>query len=116
MSPAAPDGFSLHPEAARELTRLWEALADRDPAAAGRVRAEILEAIRAAVPHPHLGHRRPDLTSRPLRFLVVRDYLIASAPDTRPLVVLAVLHGRRNPRTLAAILGGRQEPRSPGGP
>jgi plasmid stabilization system protein ParE len=115
MSAAASDGFTLHPEAARDLTQLWEYLANINPAAAGRVRAEILEAIRAAVPYPHRGHRRPDLTSRPLRFLVVRDYLIAYAPDTRPLVVLAVLHGRRNPRTLAAILGGRQEPRSTGG-
>jgi plasmid stabilization system protein ParE len=115
MSPAAPGGFTLHPEAARELTQLWEYLADRNVEAAGRVRAEILEAIRAVVPYPHSGHRRPDLTARPLRFLVVRDYLIAYAPDTRPLVVLAVLHGRRNPRTLAAILSGRQEPRSTGG-
>jgi plasmid stabilization system protein ParE len=112
MNSAASDGFTLHPEAARELIQLWEYLANINLAAAGRVRAEIVEAIRAVVPHPHRGHRRPDLTSRPLRFLVVRDYLIAYAPDTRPLVVLAVLHGRRNPRTLAAILGGRQEPRS----
>ena len=115
MSTAASDGFTLHPEAARELTQLWEDLAEINLAAAGRVRAEILAAIRAVVPHPHRGHRRPDLTSRPLRFLVVRDSLIADAPDTRPVVVLAVLHGRRNPRTLTAILGGRQAPRSMGG-
>ena len=69
MSPAASDGFTLHPEAARELTQLWEYLANINLAAAGRVRAEILEAIRAMVPHPHRGHRRPDLTARPLRFL-----------------------------------------------
>jgi plasmid stabilization system protein ParE len=38
----------------------------------------------------------------------VRDYLIAYAPDEKPIVVLAVLHGRRSPRVMAAILRERQ--------
>lgn len=57
----------------------------------------------------HIGHRRPDLTSKPLRFIRVRDYLVAYAPDEDPLWVLAVIHGRRNPRVMAAILRGREE-------
>jgi plasmid stabilization system protein ParE len=28
----------------------------------------------------------------------VRNYIIAYAPDEKPIVVLAVLHGRRSPR------------------
>jgi hypothetical protein len=45
-----------------------------------------------------------------LRFHVVRDqYLIAYAPDEIPLWVVAVLHGRRNPRVMAAILRRREE-------
>jgi plasmid stabilization system protein ParE len=70
--------------------------------------AEIFEAIRGLVPFPNQGHQRPDLTSRPLRFTLVRDYLIAYAPDEKPLWVIAVMHGRRNPRILAAILKGRE--------
>jgi len=70
--------------------------------------AEILSAIRALVPFPGRGHRRPDLTSRPLRFILVRDYLIAYAHDEKPLWVIAVMHGRRNPRVMAAILRGRE--------
>jgi len=42
---------------------------------ADRMIAEILSAIRALVPFPAQGHRRPDLTSRPLRFIVVREYI-----------------------------------------
>ena len=56
------------------------------------------------VPFPHSGHGRPDLTAAPLRFLIVREYLIAYAPDEKPLWVIAVMHGRRNPRVMAAIL------------
>jgi plasmid stabilization system protein ParE len=55
-----------------------------------------------------VGHKRPDLTSRPLRFTVVREYLIAYAPDEKPLWIVAVMHGRRNPRVMAAILRGRE--------
>jgi len=58
---------------------------------------EILAAIRALVPFPNVGHNRPDLTSRPLRFISVREYLIAYAPDEKPLWVVAVMHGRRSP-------------------
>jgi len=70
--------------------------------------AEILSAIRALVPFPNQGHKRPDLTARPLRFILVHEYLIAYAPDERPLWVVAVMHGRRNPRVMAAILRGRE--------
>ena len=100
--------FVLHPLAAQDITDIWEFLAEENPQAARRVREDIRAAIRALVPFPHQGHRRPDLTSRPLRFTTVRDYLIAYAPDEHPLLVLAVLHGRRNPRVMAAILRARE--------
>jgi len=58
---------------------------------------------------PHQGQRRTDLTSRPLRFWRVYDYLIAYAPDERPLWVVAVMHGHRSPRVMAAILRGRED-------
>jgi plasmid stabilization system protein ParE len=54
------------------------------------------------------GFRRPNLTSLPLRFVTVRDYLIAYAPEKKPLWVIAVFHGRRNPRVIAAILRSRE--------
>jgi plasmid stabilization system protein ParE len=101
-------GFDLHPGAAQDITEIWEFIADDSPLAARRMREEILEAIVKLVAFPHQGHRRPDLTTRPLRFQLVRDYLIAYAPDEKPLLVIAVLHGRRNPRTMAAILDQRQ--------
>jgi len=73
------------------------------------VREEILDTIRKLVALPHQGHKRPDLTSLPLRFVTVRDYLIAYAPDGKPILVVAVIHGRRNPRILSATLRGRSQ-------
>src|SRR5258708_4500100 len=102
-----PVGFALHPEAAQDISDIWEYIAADSFQAAGRVREEILDAIRALVTFRHQGHRRPDLTSRPLRFQSVRDFLIVYAPEENPLLVIAVLHGRRNPRVMAAALRGR---------
>ena len=98
----------LHPEAGRDITEIWEYIASDNPQAARRVREDILEAIRKLAPFPHAGHRRTDLTNRPLRFIRVRDYLIAYAPDEKPLWVIAVMHGHRSPRVMAAILRGRE--------
>ncbi len=61
------------------------------------------------VSFPEQGFRRPNLTNRPLRFIVVRDYPIAYAPARKPLWVVAVMHGKRSPRTMAAILRGREK-------
>lgn len=103
----ADQGFELHPDAAADITTIWEHIAEDNVFAARRVREDILDAIRKLVSFPHQGHQRRDLTARPLRFKVVRSYLIVYAPDEQPLLVLAVLHGRRNPRVMAAMLRGR---------
>jgi plasmid stabilization system protein ParE len=101
-------GYDFHPEARLDLTEIWEFIRADNLDAADRMIAEILSAIRGLVPFPHQGHRRIDLTSRPLRFIRVREYLVAYAPDENPLWVVAVMHGHRSPRVMAAILRGRE--------
>ena len=100
-------GFVLHPQAYADLDEIWEYIAADSLDAADRVREEIYEAIQSLVPFPYIGHSRPDLTSKPLRFQSVREYVIAYAPDEHPIAVVAVLHGRRSPRVIAAILRSR---------
>ena len=100
--------FAFHPLAAEDVKGIWEYIARKSPLAARRVREEILRAIRNLVDLPRQGFQRPDLTSRPIRFVLVRQYLIAYAPETKPLWVIAVFHGRRNPRVIAAMLRGRE--------
>ncbi|MGA2986321.1 MAG: type II toxin-antitoxin system RelE/ParE family toxin [Terriglobia bacterium] len=101
-------GHALHPEAYADLDDIRGYIAQDNPDAADRVITEIFDAIRGLVPFPDQGHRRPDLTSRPLRFTLGREYLIAYAPEEKPLWVVAVMHGRRSPRLMAAILRGRK--------
>jgi plasmid stabilization system protein ParE len=100
--------YDFHPEALADLDETWEHIRADSLDAADRMITDILSALDGRVPFPHQGHRRPDLTSRPLRFTVVREFLIAYAPDEKPLWVVAVMHGRRSPRLLAAILKKRE--------
>jgi toxin ParE1/3/4 len=102
-------GYGLHPEAEIDLDDIWEFIAADDPEAADKLADDILDAIDALVAYPHQGYRRPNLTSRPLRFKLVREYVIAYAPEKKPLWVVAVFHGRRSPRVIAAILRGREQ-------
>jgi len=101
-------GFVLHPDAFTDLEEIWNYIAADNLDAADRVIGEIQEAIRALIPFPQMGHLRPDLTSRPIRFHPVRSFLIAYAPEEEPLLVLAVLHARRSPRVIAAFLRARE--------
>jgi len=100
--------YDLHPQARLDLDEIWEFIRGDNLDAADKVIADILASLDALATFPRQGHKRPDLTSRPLRFILVHDYLIAYAPEEKPLWVVAVMHGRRSPRLMAAILRGRE--------
>ncbi|MBL8232057.1 MAG: type II toxin-antitoxin system RelE/ParE family toxin [Bryobacterales bacterium] len=102
-------GYSLHPEAYADIDQICDYIAFDSLDAPDRVRKELFATFDLLVPFPNRGHRRPDLSSRPLRFIVVRDYLIAYAPEERAIWVIAVMHGRLDPRVMAAILRGRED-------
>ena len=102
-------GYILHPGAYTDLDEIWEFIAQDNLDAADRVRDEIYEAIRALGSAPtRLQAARSYLPAPAVP--TVRNYLIAYAPDERPLLVVAVLHGRRSPRAMAAILRRREGP------
>src|SRR5712691_2291216 len=95
-------GFDLHPEAAQDIADIG----NRSPPIVRKRQSAF--AKKSWTRFAAFPHQAPDLSNRPLRFKVVRDYLIAYAPDERPLWVIAVMHGRHSPRVMAAILRGRE--------
>jgi plasmid stabilization system protein ParE len=99
--------YSFHPDASLDLNDIWEFIAQDSVAAADRVLDDIESAINMLVSNPHAGHLRPDLSSRTLRFWLVRSYLIAYSAEN-PLLVIGILHGRRSPKIIAAILRDRK--------
>ena len=100
-------GYDFHPEAVVDLDEIWEFIREDNLDAADKVISDILASIDALTTFPNQGHKRPDLTSHPLRFVLAHDYVIAYAPGEKPLWVVAVIRGRRS-RLMAAILKGER--------
>jgi plasmid stabilization system protein ParE len=89
----------ISPTALRDIDSIWQYIARDSEHYADRVQEAIFKAIATAARTPALGHRRPELSERPIRFLAVKryeTYSIAYAEDSDPLRILRVLHGARD--------------------
>lgn len=80
--------YDFHPEVRRDLDEICDFIGADNHEAADRLISEIVDAVDALVPFPRAGRKRPDLTGRPLRFIVARGYLIAYAPEENPFGLL----------------------------
>jgi plasmid stabilization system protein ParE len=98
--------YILAPQAAQDLVDIWRYIKDQSSLAmADRVEAVIRDKIGFLSANAHAGHWRRDLTQERVRFFPVYSYLIVYRPDTKPLQVVTILHGRRDVET---ILSGRR--------
>jgi plasmid stabilization system protein ParE len=91
--------FLLTPQATEDLDAIWWFIAPDNREAADRVETEIITACRRLAKRPLIGTKRLDITPLPVRFWTITkypNYVIVYRPDTRPLQVVAVLHGKRD--------------------
>ncbi len=97
--------YVLAPQAALDLFEIWQYIKEQTSLAiANRVESAIREKICFLVETPGAGHSRKDLTDEQARFFPVYSYLIVFRPETKPLQIVSILHGRRD---VAQILKGR---------
>ena len=90
-------GFVLSPDAEEDIWLLWQyLLLEAGLAVAHQVESTIFEKIELLARMPGAGHSRRDLTDEPVKFFAAYSYLIVYRPETKPLQVVAVLHGRRD--------------------
>ena len=64
--------------------------------AADRVLEDLYRTFGRLATTPGMGHKREDLTRRDVRFWPIYSYLVIYRPSSRPLLVVAVLHGNRD--------------------
>ena len=91
--------FQFTPQATEDLDAIWWFIAGGNRDAAARVEIEILGTCRRLAKHPLMGTRRRDITPLPVRFWTVAkfpNYVIVYRPETVPLQIVAVLHGKRD--------------------
>ncbi len=97
--------YLLAPEAATDLVQIWRYIKKQSSAEmADRVESVILAKVAFLSENPGAGHWRRNLTNQPVKFFPVYSYLIVYRPDTKPLQVVSILHGRRD---VEQILRGR---------
>jgi plasmid stabilization system protein ParE len=91
--------FEFTPQATDDLDAIWWFIAKDNLDAAHRVETEIVASCRRLARYPLMGSRREDITPLPVRFWTVAkfpNYVIVYRPETVPLQVVAVLHGKRD--------------------
>ncbi|HEX5433034.1 MAG TPA: type II toxin-antitoxin system RelE/ParE family toxin [Candidatus Angelobacter sp.] len=89
--------YVLAPEAVSDLVEIWRYIKKKSNATvADRVESVIRERIAFLAQNPGAGHWRMNLTDKPVKFFPVYFYLIVYRPDTLPLQVVSLIHGRRD--------------------
>ena len=93
--------YILAPEACRISRNSGTILPTENLDAADRVIDTLFAAFERLAAMPGLGHRREDLTDRPLRFWTVDAYLVIYRAEQTPIEIVAVTRGGRDiPRLL----------------
>ena len=88
--------FVLTPAAEGDLLKIIEYLEGESLDAVLKVVDALDEAMQRLAENPGIGHVRPDLTGEHVRFWSVFKYLVIYRPETEPLEIVRVLHGRRD--------------------
>ena len=89
--------YVLAPEAAFDLFQIWLYIKNRGSIeTAYRVESVVREKLVFLTGSPNAGHWRKNLTDERVKFFPVYSYLIVYRPDTKPLQIVAILHGRRD--------------------
>jgi plasmid stabilization system protein ParE len=92
--------FVLTQVAKADLLKIIEYLEGDNPSAVLKVVDALDDAMQLLADNPGMGHFRPDLTPQDVRFWSVFRYLVIYRPDTKPLEIVRVLHGKRDVRRL----------------
>ena len=89
--------YIFAPEAAQDLAQIWRYIKDKASVTmADRVESVIRDKIVGLARTSAAGHWRKDLTDEPVKFFPVYSYLIVYRPETKPMQVVAILHGQRD--------------------
>jgi len=98
--------YVLTPLAKADIFDIWAYVADDNDDAADCVERAFYDACEFVAERPFLWSFPKDLTKRALLFWLVTqypNYVIVYRPETAPVQVVAVLHGRRDVRRILKI-------------
>src|SRR5262249_46392318 len=100
--------YILTPYAKRDISDIWEYIANDNVEAADRVLDALESAMIKLARSPGIGHWREDLADKRHRFWLVYSYLIVYRYEAKPIQIVRVLHAARDIRDLLGLPQGEQ--------
>jgi toxin ParE1/3/4 len=95
-------GYSVTLVAQADIEDIVRHIGGDNPKAAERFQDDLYEAFDHLAANPHLGHRRSDLTNRPVFFLTVgRFSYVIIYKKVSPVQILRVVHWHRDVTSLS---------------
>jgi toxin ParE1/3/4 len=88
--------YRLTPRASQDLRDIWRTIAIDNEKAADKLLMRIFDKLELAAEHPKMGTARPEL-SVTARVLIEGRYLVIYEPQMESILVVAIVHGMRNP-------------------
>jgi antitoxin ParD1/3/4/toxin ParE1/3/4 len=88
--------YEIASEAQDDLFQIWLRIAEDSVSLANRIERELYALFDSLAHMPNSGHQRRDLTNRPVLFFPLYSFLVVYRPDMKPILIMAVLRGRRD--------------------
>jgi len=88
--------YRLTPRASQDLRDIWHTIAIDNEKAADKLLMRIFDKLELAAQHPKMGTARPELSTT-ARVLVEGRYIVIYEPQPDGVLVVAIVHGMRDP-------------------
>ena len=89
-------GYVLARDVEFDLVEIWEAIAEDSVDVADCWIGKLFEAFDLITQNPYIGHKREDLTARPVLFWPVGSFLILYRHRKEAVEIIAVVRGARD--------------------
>jgi plasmid stabilization system protein ParE len=109
--------YELSVEAQDDIFEIWSRIASDSVDLANRIESEFHELFASLGRMPRRGHKRTDLTKRPVLFSTLYSFVVVYQPDVKPIRIMAVLRGKRNVKRVShttALMPGSGRNATPG--
>ncbi len=90
------DKYTLSTDALHDLKEIWEYIAVDNVVAADKVEYSLYSEFERISNTPYIGHKRDDLTDKPVRFWNLYSYQIIYNPEASPIQIIRILSGYRD--------------------
>src|SRR5262245_34369748 len=88
--------YKVTPRAAKDVKGIIRYIGEDSPKASKDMKDRLFLAFSNLAENPYMGHKREDLTDKPVLFWSVCHYMIIYNPNSDPLEIIRIMSGFRD--------------------